>query len=132
MDNWSIGASIATMATGVSAITAAYVWVRKQIGERRDRKDAVRLRNWNGYIDIHGINNWYVEVQQPGHDEYSAVVVLTVIDRKGNPSPSMANVMRQVISRDGMVCRVPSPDQSAFLAAQRSQRGYGQGGAPVL
>ena len=130
MNGWTIGADVGQMLTGISAVTAAYVWSRGQLYNWRQQRDTKRLRNWNGYIDIHGIDSWYVHVES-GIDTPSASVVLTVLDRKGNPSEGAASVLRQRITQDGMLARVPSPEESDFLAALRKDQGYGQGSVPV-
>jgi hypothetical protein len=43
MDALSAGADIATIATGLSAVTAAYVWVRNQLHVWRQQKAATEL-----------------------------------------------------------------------------------------
>ena len=80
----STGADYATMATGLSALTAAAVWIRGQWREQQARRAAVRNRNWHAYVMPEGINDWFVRVaEQP--ETLSARVVLEVVDRDGKP-----------------------------------------------
>ena len=120
------GADFATMVTGLSALSAAYVWIRKQVEERRERRAAVQSRNWHAYIMPEGINDWFVHVvEQP--KTLTARVVLEVVDRDGDPDPAMAHSMRQVAEADGRLARVPTQEEWSFLIAQRKEREYGNG-----
>ena len=120
------GADFATMATGLSALTAAFVWVRGQREERQARRAAVRNRNWHGFVMPEGINDWFVRViEEP--ETLSARVVIEVVDRAGNPDPAMAHSMRQIARGEGRLARAPTEEEWSFLIAQRKERGYGNG-----
>jgi hypothetical protein len=53
--------------------------------------------------------------------------VLDVVDRNGEPDPGMAHSLREIVKGDGMLARVPTPEEYDFLKAQRKERGYGKG-----
>jgi hypothetical protein len=127
MDVWTAGADIGTMVTGLSAVTAAFVWTRSQVRDWRQQREARSARNWNGYIEVSGINSWYVRLAEDPK-EPSARVVLDVIDRDGDPDVNWAQNMRQRIVGDGILARVPTPEEYDFLSALRKERGYGKGG----
>lgn len=54
-------------------------------------------------------------------------MVLNVVDRDGEPNASRAHDLRQAIIGDGMLARVPTPEEYDFLKAQRKECGYGKG-----
>ena len=126
MDVWTAGADVGTMATGLSAVTAAYVWTRSQMRNWRQQKAATRSRNWHGYIMVEGINDWYVRLAEDPKSP-TAQVVLNVADRDGEPDAAMAHSMRQVIIADRMLARVPAQAEYDYLIAMRKERGYGEG-----
>src|SRR6266516_2369799 len=86
MDPLTAGADVGAMLTGLSAVTAAYVWTRRQVRERRERRAARSARNWHGYIEPGGINSWDVRIAEDPA-EPTARVVLDVADSDGNPRP---------------------------------------------
>jgi hypothetical protein len=106
-------ADFATMATGLSVLTATYVWVRRQQEERRERRTARRNRNWHAYVMPEGINDWFVRVVEDEPQSLTAQVVLEVVDRDGDPDPAMAHAMRQVANGDGRLARAPTEDEWA-------------------
>lgn len=126
MDWMTTGADIGTMVTGLSAVTAAYVWTRTQWRGWRQQKAATSLRNWHGYITVEGIDTWYVRLAKDPKQP-TARVVLDVVDREGNPDAALAHNVRQRIIGDGMLSRSPTPEEYDFLIAQRKERGYGKG-----
>jgi hypothetical protein len=120
------GADFATMITGLSALSAAYVWIRKQREERREHRAAIQNRNWHAYVMPEGINDWFVRVvDQPRAP--TARVILDVVDRNGSPDPAMAHSLRQTVEADGRLARGPTEDEWSFLITQRKERGYGNG-----
>ncbi len=126
---YDVGAAFATMATGASAVTAAYVWTQGQLAERWQRRDAIRLRTWSGYIDIGGINAWRVRlVEEP--TEPTSRVVVEIIDEDGRPRENAAHNMRQFVLKDAMLARVASPADYAYLIEIGKQRRQ-QGGFPI-
>jgi hypothetical protein len=126
MDGWTIGADVGGMLTGLSVLTATIVWTRAQWRDRQQRKAATAHRNWHGYVMPEGINDWYVRLaEDPRH--LTATVVLDVVDRNGEPDPGMAHSLREIVKGDGMLARVPTPEEYDFLIAQRKERGYGKG-----
>lgn len=126
MDGWTIGTDIATMLTGLSVLTATIVWTRTQWHGWRERKAAIALRNWHGYVMTEGISDWYVRLAEDPQT-VTATVILTVVDRNGEPDAQRANDLRLTIAGDGMLARVPTPEEYDFLKAQRKERGYGNG-----
>jgi hypothetical protein len=103
------------MATGLSVLTATIVWTRRQYREWRERQRERPLRGWRDYINPHGINEWDVRlVVDPA--ETTALVVLEVLSGPDGAShEQLAQNMRQIILRDGMLSRSPTPDQRDFL-----------------
>ena len=127
MDALTAGADIGTMLTGLSAVTAAYVWTRNQLRDWRDQRAAVAARNWHGFIEVGGINSWDVRLAEDPATP-TARVVLEVVDRDGNLDANWAQNMRQHVIADKMLARAPTPEEYAFLIALRKDRGYGKGG----
>lgn len=130
MDALTIGADAATMATGLSVLTATAVWTRRQYSEWRDSRRERKRRSWQDFINPHGISTWDVRlVVDP--DEPTALVVLEVLDSPGGkPADQRAQSMRQTILADQMLSQSPSPDQHDFIMQQWSKR-RGHGGIEV-
>jgi hypothetical protein len=97
-----------------------------RVRDRREQKAAIAERNWHGYIDTGGISDWPVRLAEDPK-EVTATVVLNVVDRDGEPDASRAQDLRQTIIEDGMLARVPTPEEYDFLKTQRKERGYGKG-----
>lgn len=126
MDPFTIGADIAAMIVGVPVVTAGILWLMRGRAARKRRKGAIELRNWHGYIHPGGISDWYVRLAED--PQYvSSRVVLEVIDRDGEPNGGRAHDLRETIKRDGMVARVPTPEEYDFLRYLYKERGYGTG-----
>ena len=126
-----VGADVGTMATGVSAVTAAFVWVRRQMQEWREAKAARAYRCWNGYVIQGGIFTGFVRlVTDPNAPPER--VALDVINPDGLPNQSMAHGLRQIIESDGMISRSPSVEQQAFLDDLRRKRFDTKIGYPVI
>jgi hypothetical protein len=125
MDGWTIGAGIATMLTGLSVLTAAIVWTRTQWDQWQVHRAETRLRNWHGYIDVGGIDTWYVRLADDPKTP-TARVVLEVIDRPGNPDEAVAYNVRLRVEQDGMLSRSPSSGELEFPTYLRKDQGYGQ------
>jgi hypothetical protein len=126
LNGWEIGADVGMMLTGVSAATAAYVWTQGQFRARRERKEAMRLRNWHGYIEVGGINTWFVRLAEEPETPTSRVV-LDVVDNDGNQRENEAQNMRQRIINDGRLARAPTKAEWDFLVHLKKARGYGKG-----
>ncbi len=61
MDFWTYGVDIATMATGLSAVTAASVWVTGRVNAFRKHRAEQRDRVWNiGYTMMGVVPSWNV------------------------------------------------------------------------
>jgi hypothetical protein len=126
MDGWTIGADIGAMLTGLSVLTATIVWTRTQWRDWRYRKAQVNQQNWHGYIMLGMISDWSVRLAEDPQ-EATARVVLDVLDNRGNPDINGAQNLGQRIASDGMIARVPTPEEYAFLKALHKERRYGQG-----
>jgi hypothetical protein len=120
------GADIATMATGLSAVTAAATWLAVRWSARRREKAAAADRNWHGYIPTNGISDWHVLLAEDPR-EVTARVVLEVIDANGEPDGGRAHDLRETVKRDGMIVRVPNPEEYDFLRFLHKKFGYGKG-----
>lgn len=120
MDALTIGADAATMATGLSVLTATVVWTRRQYREWRDSRRERQRRGWQDCINPHGISTRDVRlVVDP--DEPTALVVLEVPDSEGGkPADQRAQSMRQTILADQLLSQSPSPDQHDFIVRQWS------------
>jgi hypothetical protein len=122
MDALTAGSDIATMATGLSVLTATVVWTRRQYGEWRDTRRERQRRGWQDFINPHGISSWDVRLVVDS-DEPTALVVLEVLDSPcGKPADQRAQSMRQTILADQMLSKSPSPDQHDFIVQQWSKR----------
>ncbi|ACU76141.1 hypothetical protein Caci_7312 [Catenulispora acidiphila DSM 44928] len=120
------GSDVATMATGLSAVTAAFVWTNAQLRGWKQERAAMRRRNWHGYIELGMIDTWGVRlVEQP--DEPTARVVLEVVTSDGTPDDHMAHTMHQRVKQDGWLSRSPTPTEYEFLKHLYRERGYGKG-----
>jgi hypothetical protein len=126
MDVLTAGADIATMVTALSVVTALYIWGRNQWRDWQQQREAIRTRNWDGYIMTTGISDWYVRLIDDPKSPMS-VVAIEVTDRLGGPDPAMAHNLRETIKADGMLCRVPTPTEFAFLKFLHKELGYGKG-----
>lgn len=126
MDPFTIGADIGAMIVGVPVVAAGILWLTRWRAARKQRKAAIELRNWHGYIHPSGISDWYVRLAEDPQT-VTARVVLEVIDRNGESDGARANDLRETIKRDGMVARVPTPEEYDFLRYLHKERGYGTG-----
>jgi hypothetical protein len=117
------------MATGLSAATAAVVWFRRQLKERRDANSSRAYRSWNGYILQGGFTGFVRLVPDPQAPPER--VILEVINPDGSTNASMAHGLRQIIESDGMISRSPSVEQQAFLEDLRNSRFNTGTGYPV-
>jgi hypothetical protein len=126
MDPFTIGADIGAMIVGVPVVAAGMVWLTRQRDARKQRKALTELRNWHGYIHPNGISDWYVRLEEDPQTVTSRVV-LEVVDRNGEPNGARAHDLRETIKRDGMVARVPTPEEYDFLRYLYKERGYGAG-----
>jgi len=122
MDAYTAGADVATMATGLSVLTATIVWTRRQYREWRERKAERERRGWQDYINPHSVNSWDLRlVVDP--EEPTALVVLEVLNEAGGkPHPQLAQNMRQRVLMDGQLSRSPSPAERDFLIKLYSKR----------
>ena len=125
MDGLSAGADIATMLTGLSAMTAAYVFVRGQLDGLRAQRAYRQRRCWHGYIDVGGIDTWHVRLAEPPGTG-GAVVQLEFTQPDGSPTPEFARSARLVVERCGMLSRPPTTGELEFLKYLRKHEGYGQ------
>jgi hypothetical protein len=127
MDLLTIGADIGAMIVGLPVISAGIVWLLRRRDAKRQLKAETALRNWDGYIMVNNINSWYVRLIDDPKTP-TAVVPIEIVDREGNPDSQMAYNLRQVIIRDGMLARVPTEREYAFLKHLNKANGYGKGG----
>jgi len=126
MDVLVDGSAIATIATGLSAVTAAYVWTRGQVRGWRQEKEVAKLKDWHGFIATGNIDTWCVRlVEEPTIP--SAQVVLEVTDKSGNADETQAQRLRQHILEDGQLSRSPTLEESKFLQHLQRENGYGSG-----
>jgi len=124
MDALTIGADVATMATGLGAVTAAAAWVRRQWdGLQSDRHERQR-RNWHGYIDAGGINTMPVRLAEPPKTSGAVGTLEVLREPGGKPAEQLAAGLRIAVERDGFLSRAqaqcrrrraqgPNPRQSA-------------------
>jgi hypothetical protein len=131
MDLLTDGADIATMLTGISAVTAAFVWTRGQLRDWRQRRAAIQRRNWGGYIDVGGINTWYVRLAEDPGEPTGRVALDVLRTINGEPDAQLAHGMRLIIEQQGMLSRSPTPEELELLKHLGRERGYGRGGYVV-
>lgn len=114
------------MLGSLSVMTGVSVWVRKQWRERQERRAVRRRRNWHGYIEGGMLSSWYVRLAEEPETP-SGRVVLEVLDgADGEPSTNLARALRTQVETDGMLARVPTPEEYEFLRVLRQERGYGK------
>jgi hypothetical protein len=96
-----------------------------KVGSLRQRRRVRRLRTWHGFINLGSISSWYVRlVEEP--DAPTARVVLEVCKGPdGKPDVNLAHTMRQHITGDGMLARIPTPTEYEFLRDLHKTHGYG-------
>jgi len=122
----SDGSDIGTIATGLSAVTAAFVWTKGQVRGWKQERAAKARRNWHGYIELGMIDTWKVRlVEEP--KEPTAIVMLEVVTSDGSPDDQNATAMRRRVQADGYVSRSPTPGEFEFLKFQHNEHGYGKG-----
>ena len=130
MDSWTYGVDIATMATGLSALTAASVWTagrwsawRGHVAEKK--QDLV----WNtGYIMMGLVQSWDVRLaDDDAPDGRSGRVTLEVLREAGGESdPQMVATFRQQVKNGRRLTVPPTPEQEAFLKElERARRRNG-------
>ena len=123
MDALTTGADIGTMLTGLSAVTAAYVWTMGRFRDWRRQKVAIAERNWGGYISPGGINGWDVRLAEEPNTPTSRVVLEVL----GNNAENRADNLRQTVLRDGKLSRSPTVEEWDFLKYLYREHGYGKG-----
>ena len=116
------GADIGTMLTGLSAVTATFLWGRTRVREWKAERDARAARNWNGYIIREGVATWFVRVVEDDSAKWSERVILHVVDEDGTPNPSVAHALRLHARGDGMLSRCP-PRPSGTSWVTSAKRG---------
>jgi hypothetical protein len=126
MDGWTIAADVATILTGLSVLATAATWLTSRYLAWQQEKARTSARNWHGFIMTNGINDWYVRLVDDPKTP-TAVVPLEIVDRYGNPDPAMAYGLRTMVERDGMLARVPTEREFAFLKFLHKELGYGKG-----
>jgi hypothetical protein len=126
MDWMTGGADIATMAIGLSAVTAVATWIGIRWRVRQQEKAQTRARNWHGFIMVTGINDWYVRLIDNSKTP-TAVIPVEIVDRYGSPNPAMAHRLREIVKGDGMLGRVPTQQEHAFLKFLNKKLEYGKG-----
>jgi hypothetical protein len=126
MNLFIIGDDIAVMIVGVPVVAAGILWLTRWRGARKRRRAALEQRNWHGYINPHGVSDWRVRLAEDPQT-LTARVVLEVIDRSGGLDPGWAHDLRETIKRDGMIARVPTPEEYDFIRYLFKERGYGKG-----
>jgi hypothetical protein len=127
MDAMTAGADIGAMLTGLSAVTAAYVWTRSQWNGWRQQRLARNRRTWHGYVALEGVDTWYVRVAADADRQAGQVVLEVLNGEDGTPDEMLAQGMRIVTGRDGMLSRSPTPEEFEFLKDLRKERAYGKG-----
>jgi hypothetical protein len=123
MDRMTSGAEIATMATGLSAVTAAATWTAGRWRAWRRERAADAERNWHGYIPVGGIDGWDVRLAEDPEGPTARVVVEVL----ANNAENQAHNLRQVILRDGKLSRAPTTGEWGFLKHLHKKYGYGSG-----
>lgn len=131
MEWTTTGADIGTMLTGLSAVTATFLWGRERVREWMAARHAREIRNWNGYIIREGVDTWLVRVVEDESTRYTERVTLDVVNRDGTPNRDMAHSLRLRAKEDGMLSRSPTPEQWDYLGDLRRERFGAPGGYPI-
>ena len=127
MDPFTIGADIGGMIVGVPVVAAGIVWLIRRRDAPKQRRAATDLRSWHGYVMPENAYASYVRLAD-GTDVSAGRIVLDVLDQEGGkPDAVLAEGLRRVIVRDGMISSVPTPAEYDFLRQLCTERGYGKG-----
>lgn len=132
VDFWTYGVDIATMATGLSAVTAASVWTHGRWRAWRNHVAERKHHIWNtGYIMNGLIQSWAVRLaDDDAPDGRTGRVSLEVLREPGGESdPQMVATFRQHIKRVGRLTMPPTPEQEAFL--KELERARRRDGFPI-
>jgi hypothetical protein len=129
MNGWDYGADIATMATGLSALTAAGVWTAGRWRAWRNQAAEKKHHVWNtGYIMNGLIQSWFVRLAaDDAPDGRTGRVVLEVLREAGGESdPQMVDTFRAQVRTGGRLVMPPTAEQEAFLKElERARRHKG-------
>jgi hypothetical protein len=119
------GAWIATILGGLSVMAGVIVWGNSQVRGWREHRRARQHRDWHGYIAVGMVSSWHVRLAD-APDEPTGRIVLDVLNvSDGTPDANRAHSMRQQITADGMLARVPTQEEDDFLKDLGRQRGGG-------
>jgi len=131
MDFWAYGVDIATMATGLSALTAASVWTTGRWRAWRDHVAEERRHVWNtGYIMMGLVQSWDVRLaDDDAPDGRTGRVILEVVRETGESDPQMVATFRQQVRTGGRLVVPPTPKQEAFL--KELERARRRDGFPI-
>jgi hypothetical protein len=129
MNFWTYGVDIATMATGLSAFTAASIWTWGRWSAWRDHVAEKKLHVWNtGYLMMGLVQSWDVRLAADDTpDGRTGRVILDVLREAGGDSdPQMVATFRQHIEKGGRLTVPPTVKQEAFLnELERARRRNG-------
>jgi hypothetical protein len=133
MGVWTYGVDIATMLTGLSAVTAASVWTTDRVRAWRQHAGLKKARIWNvGYIPMDRFQFWFVKLADDDkQDPMGGRVILEVLRTEGGECDSqMAWSLRNQVKR-GSLAMPPTPEQEVFLRNLQRARRARPGAFPV-
>lgn len=114
MDWLTTGSDIGTMATGLSAVTAAYVWTRNQVRGWRQEKAEKQIKNWHGFIPLGQVDTWRVRLAEEQPNSPTAQVIIEAVNPDGTPDEMIAHIIRKRIKQDGFLSRPPTTGKLEF------------------
>jgi hypothetical protein len=82
---------------------------------------------WSGYIQADTIDTWHVRLAADVKQTSERVILDVLSGPAGTPVAMLAEGMRIVIRRDGLLSRSPTPGEYAFLADLVRERRYNNG-----
>jgi hypothetical protein len=132
MDFWTYGVDVATMATGLSALTAASIWTAGRWRAWRDHVAEKRRHVWNtGYVMMGLVQSWDVRLAADDTpDGRTGRVSLEVLREAGGESdPQMVATFRQYVKTGERLAVPPTPKQEAFL--KELERARRRDGFPI-
>jgi hypothetical protein len=124
MDGWTYATDVATIATGLSALTAASVWTTGRWRAWRAHVAERKAHVWNTGYSMGGLRQfWFVRLaDDDAPDGRTGRVILEVLrEADGESDPAMVATFRQQAKR-GSLAMPPTPELEAFLTELEKAR----------
>lgn len=111
----TIGADVATMATGLAAVIAAVPWTVRQVASWRAEHRQRKRRDWHGNVGAGSVSTWDVRLADPTTSTDAAVTVEILKTPNGPPDPARADDFRKLIEHEHRLSRQPTTHELDLL-----------------